>query len=350
MNRSRRSPIGIDLDARAAHAAQLVRSADGWEVLALASVTRTSHEPVPSVAEVRRIADALERLNFKGGEIVLSVPGDKLLTSALELPPRSSGAPLDQLATMEVARAHRRDAGSLEVAWWEVPSPNGTATATHGMAVACPHADADGLIDAFEREGFLVRALDVRGWAMVRSAVPATSAPDVLHAVLDIGEKSAVLVIVLGGTIVFERSVAEAGMASLRAALQTELGLDAEVADHVLRQIGVGGVPSQELAGWGSLEEAGAAIAAHVEALTAETRASLAYVTHRYGEAPVGELTLLGEGAATRNLGEHLAASLELPVRTHTPADIVRCAPGLAHHDDPALAVAVGLALYRGDA
>src|SRR5690606_26804280 len=127
------SPIGIDVGARSIKAAQLGRAGRAWGVRTLARLTRST-PGLPGAAEAVRLADSLGRLGFQGRRVVLAVPEDRLLTSVFELPPRSSGAPLEQMAIMELARSVRRDARSLEAACWEVPAPTRAGAGTHLMA------------------------------------------------------------------------------------------------------------------------------------------------------------------------------------------------------------------------
>src|SRR5829696_8454247 len=97
---ARTGPIGLDIGSRHVRAVQLVRGADGaWSMHASASFPRASdcEGKALSVAEANRIADVLFRRNFSGSELVLAVPDEKLLTTNLELPPRSADIPLDDI-------------------------------------------------------------------------------------------------------------------------------------------------------------------------------------------------------------------------------------------------------------
>ena len=110
-----------------------------------------------TVAEANRIADVLFRRNFSGSEIVLAVPDEKLLTTNLELPPRTGDIPLDDIARAEFVRSLKVESEALEFAYWDLPAPARAAKATHVMAVGCRHADCEPTIDAFESAGFDLR-------------------------------------------------------------------------------------------------------------------------------------------------------------------------------------------------
>lgn len=312
---------------------------------ALGRFARTSAAMPPDAGELERLRDAMDRLGFRGREVVLSVPESKLLTAALELPPRSSGAPLEQLARMEMARTHRREPDGLELACWEVPAPSRVGQVTHMMAAACAHADATPLLDAFEAGGLLVGALDARVWAMARAAERALADARGLSAVLDVGEDAAVLAVVSEGSVVFERTVGEAGIGRLRASLREQFGLEAEVADHVLGRIGCTGCVPEEMGHWDSLEEAVELVSDHAELIGRETGASLSYVTHRYEKHDFERLLVTGEGAAWPGLTEKLSALLVIPAATLSPRDAGEAPGGDGSAGDPAMTVAVGLAM-----
>src|SRR4051812_6851272 len=110
--RPSRSPIGIDVGRRAIKAVQLERvkgsgaatgasqatSLAAWRIAAAAILPRPeSADRIPSVAEVRQLADALERKSFTGSDVVLAAP-EGLLCSVLELPPLPPNAPVLDIA------------------------------------------------------------------------------------------------------------------------------------------------------------------------------------------------------------------------------------------------------------
>src|SRR5262249_26290258 len=156
---------------------------------------------------------------FEGRDVVACVPDDKLVTAVLELPPRSSGAPLDQLARVELARVHKLEPGSFELACWDLPAPARAGDATHMMAAACPHADADRLLGAIESAGLRVVALDIKPWALTRACAAVGSA-DGTTVLLDVGEEGALLTAVRQAAPVYERMMRDGGTATLRGRFQ----------------------------------------------------------------------------------------------------------------------------------
>src|SRR5205823_4093664 len=111
------TPIGIDAGGRSIAAVQLDWSGGAGPAITAASIIArqpaTPESPL-STTETAALEEVLYRQGFTGRDVVVGIPDHALLTEVLELPPRSSGAPLEQLARMEIARTHKRDPASFE--------------------------------------------------------------------------------------------------------------------------------------------------------------------------------------------------------------------------------------------
>jgi len=70
-------------------------------VTAATSLAKTSAEPTLSAEEAEQLVRLLNAEGFRGNELVVGVPGPRLLTGILDLPPRSSGAPVEEIAKVE---------------------------------------------------------------------------------------------------------------------------------------------------------------------------------------------------------------------------------------------------------
>jgi Tfp pilus assembly PilM family ATPase len=334
----RHGPIGVDVGSRHVKAVQLARhGADGWRVVASASYPRQLVRQPFDAAEAARLCDVLDRQGFVGRNVVVGLSQDQLLTSMLELPPRAPGVPIDQIARMELARVHQRDAGSFEFAQWEVPPPARAAKTTHVMAVACAHEPADALLDVLEVQGLTVRALDAEGCATVRACRPLLVGLGGMGAVLDLGFAAARLSVVYHGVIVYSRSIEDASLESLYRHLGRHLEADEQSITQLL---------ADDFAGAGGADEPRAVVAAHVDALVKEINTAFAYATHQYSEPSVAGLLLVGGGADAPGMGLRLGAALPVPVRIVTPAALVAC-DGLPHANAASMVPAIGLAMYR---
>ena len=348
-NKTRRTPIGLDIGGRHVMAVQLEPPCHGgqFKVSAAAVVPRAVAGAQLDRGEVRRVADILARRGFVGNQIVVPVPEDKLISGVLECPPRTAQAPIEQIARMELARTSRCAPDSFEMGCWPLPAEPRAGRSSQVMAVGCPHRDADALIEIFVQEGLEVVALDVRASALARATRSLLPQEKPICAVLDLGWSGSMLVILYGGTVVYTRGLSDGGIRVLHQALHERLRLESDVADYLLDEIGLAGKAKDD-DGIELPMEARTLLAAHIETLVQELNVSFSYITHEYPDAPLAQLLLTGSAANVPGLAEHLQAVLGIEARVVTAADVVESAPGLSEMcGSPALVVAAGLAQFR---
>jgi Tfp pilus assembly PilM family ATPase len=375
-----RSPIGLDIGPRTIIAVQLATNRlmrGAWRLEAAACLDRPAGADVLlKREEAARIARVLGRQGFSGRDVVAAVPHQQLVTSALELPPRSSGAPLAQLARMELSRAHRMDPASFEMACWEVAGPTRAAPGTHMVAVACRHADADELMDGLESSGLRVLALDARAWAIARASGPALQEDETLAAVLDFSDSAALLVVVHRGAPAYDRLLSEASLDHLRNSICTRLSVEPALADYILDNFRfeessagsasadlespalVGGVGVVGLVG----VDAAPIIAEHLDNLASELRTAFAYAEHRF-EAQIKRVLVQGPGASlgsgcgamlngavgSGSLQSRLSELVGVPAFILTPRDVLEIPPPPRMPpatESPSLLTAIGLAMH----
>ena len=394
-----RSAIGIDVGARAVKAVQFGRDRFGtgaWRVTAAAEVPRdevgqraaSGATPAPaapgaagpaapqpnaasvpparpahvlSPSEVRRLMGTLERQGFSGHDVVLAVPNERVFSSMLELPPRSSNAPLEQIARMEVARAHRFAPDAFEMGCWDLPAAARATKQTPVMAVACTHADAGALMDPFEAEGMNVCALDVKAAAHARACGPLLDAESGgIVGIVDLGWSAATLSLMHQGVAIYGRTLGDSGISKLYQTLASRLGLEIEVIDYLLSDSGItgtdavaaphgsasGGAPGHRKK---AATDAAGLIAAHFEAAVHELQVSLSYAQHQYPDTPLSRLLVVGGGGCIRGVTEHLRRTLGIEARAAAPVDLATCPASVTEKcASPALTAALGLAQFEG--
>lgn len=338
-------PIGIDIGGRRIKAAQLARSASApaWRIEAAASVTRTAKATDLDRGEIFRLREALAEGGFKGKSVVLSVPSDQVITGIMELPPRDSGAPVEQLARAELGRMHKCDPNSFEMAYWDLPAPARATHSTFVMGAACSHENASRLLDAFEDGGFDVECLAVHAAAVAKTCKPLLESISGVAAILDIGWTAARLVLTYQSTVVYERVLAKDGLGPLAEMLAANLGITIDEVDHRLCSGGLqagktGGDAADELG-----EKISTAALAHFEAMSRELRVPFSYLGNQYPDAELERVFLVGGGAMIPGLDTKLGQLLEADVTVVLPKDLALCPDTLAAVCGPALTAAVGL-------
>jgi Tfp pilus assembly PilM family ATPase len=360
------APIGLDIAGRWIKAAQVGpgRHNDRPRLLAAARLSRrdTSNVAAFSPADADLVAGVLDRAGFRGRQVVLVAPRDLLYTEVLELPPRSSGAPLEQLARMELARCNRCDPDSFELGHWDLPALGrsgaaraGESDTTQVFAVGLAHNRAETIIDALHGAGLEVVAIDTPGCSLARAcrAHAAGGAPagqsGELAAILDIGWNSALLVVVCaqsGGSVIYERSIVESGLSSIFQAIRTRLGVEENVVDLVF----AGG--HQGSSGHPIMTEARGSITDYLETLVPEVQRSISYTTHRYQGWSMSRLLVTGDGAGLAGVTERLSAAMSCPVASAAPGELFELPPkGLQLQDSSAgapasLLTAAGASLH----
>jgi len=185
MHRRGRTAIGVDIGGRTMTAAQLLVCGQEYRVQALCLLPRAEAEGPVSAADALVLRRVLKRQGFSGSRIVIAAPQEHLLRAALELPAKVSGAPLGQIARMELSRLHNVEPDSFEMAHWELKAPDSAKPVTQTLAVGCPHEAANALLDVFEGAGFDVAGLDAPGAAAARACAPLILAPPEITAIVD---------------------------------------------------------------------------------------------------------------------------------------------------------------------
>jgi Tfp pilus assembly PilM family ATPase len=269
----------------------------------------------------------------------------KLESDLLELPPRASGAPIEQIARGELARAATLSAGAFEMACWDLPAPQRSNDATAVLAVAVRHTDAEALIDPFERGGANVVALDTASWALARSMRPCADQPGSATAVVDLGFSGSNLVLLGDGRVLYQRHLRDAGVGAMHRAVAERIDGPEEAARLLLTDPNATTDPAR-LAWLRKL------ISGYIEHLIDELQVSFAFAAHRYPALPLRKLLLTGGGAALTGAADSIRSRLPVDVAVpraaelvHVPPELSGCADSIVH------ATAIGLAMHgRGGA
>ncbi len=301
--------------------------------------------------------------------MVLALPNARLVRGLIEVP----GNSVDPVAAAarEAERTHGLAPGGYELAAWRPELPRAAAGGGGGgrQAVVCVsgarHADAAPWLEAFGAAGLSVNALDTRACAVSR-VLPGGEGPRAtITAVLDMDHAAAELVLLQGGSVVYQRPLLDSGLGRLAAAL-AEAGLDERAAGVLLGETGYagdggagdsggerGGAASLRVEG-GGVERGAATLRGgrvrgvmdgYVRGVVAEVEPALGYAARVYPDWPVERLVVVGEAARVRGLEGALRGAMGLP------GPVLLASDDAGGPDARQLAVAFGMALYpRGAA
>ena len=290
----------------------------------------------------------MSKHGFAGSDVVIAMPANKVMSSILDLPPRSSGAPVDQIARSELARMHQCDLRAIEVAMWELPAPARASNTTPTMACACSYADADALIKLFDRCGHHVEAIDSRSQALARACLPMFTDPAAITAVLEIDCDWVNIIVMHESLVAYERVLEGVGTEGLIDTLVAKTRLDRPAAEAFLGEVVLN--PSAAAAeGPARSRKPVTRVEIHFDTLADELATPLAYLESQYPDTHVGEVLLTGPGACIEGLAEYIGARLDVGVRVVTPTHLAGVPESFSDPIDAASTVATGLAQYGPD-
>jgi Tfp pilus assembly PilM family ATPase len=352
-------PVGMSFDARWVHVAQA--SVRGG-VRTLVGATRVARdetapgEPLAplSAAEVARVVEAMALKEIHGKQIALAAPAPFAALTAIELPPRSSGAPLDQIATMELSRVLRLEPGSFELSLWELPKVlqrTGKAGSGSFVAATASHASGEALSAAFDTSGLAVMSLVPEALAIARAA---SALPSVRAVVSLTWSSMEIVVLDEGSRVVYHRALPELGLHRVHASTSDRSPLSALALQGVLAALTAGerspgGEPLAD--GLATLASSvSRSVVEHADFMATEVERSLAYSSRFSPECEQVPIRMVGEGATVAGLSNRLAMQLGMDVVPLGCEELVAMGGGVTGgHATPGLVAAVGASLWTQD-
>lgn len=332
-------PIGLDVGSRCIKAAQVRRRAGGYELVGSLVIERSGGG---DGAEIARALGALARQGFEGRRCVCAIGKGALVSGVFELPPRSSGAPVDELAMVELCRSSALEEGSCEVSCWDLPGDRRGGEMTGVLAVGCSHADANELIEEVGASGAIVEAVDVGACALARSCGHLIVGGEAIGAIVDVGWSGVELVLMHAGCVVYERTLDAPGFGEIVKEAGEVLGFGPrDTIESLLR-------PAKEPDTTGAVDRRTGNVSVVLERfgeqIAKELALSFEYGGRRYGCSEVSGAVLAGGGSGCAGLESVLGDRLGVRVSVASFGEVVRGGEGL----DGVHACALGLAMHGG--
>lgn len=341
IGRSTHTRIGLDLCSQSLHAVQLSREGDGWHVSNIICAARSTEDEIPSSADIDSLVSRIADAGMRGLSAAVCLPTNKHFSSLMDVPAVASGAPIGEITRAELCRETGKKPEECETVWWPLPRAGRAHESDRAMAVGCQISDADAFIQPVQAAGLVVNVLDLRAAALLRACRPLLRDDDSITPILEIGHSSALIAIAIGRTLIYQRRVDFAGLHCMHRLLMTQLGVDAEIATHLLTHVGVSGSsPQPPIA---RLAEIRDLLSTLCDRIAEEVRSSISFTTHKYSRSEVRPLLICGDGATIPGLNDTLARMLACECTIVTPQLLLGqdC-----HHTDPSLIVAIGVAMH----
>ncbi|MBI1338250.1 MAG: hypothetical protein GC164_15010 [Phycisphaera sp.] len=342
-----RSVIGVDIGSRWVKAAQLT-GGPAYTLASSALYPRIGRDgtdsPVPDADELPRLRAVLNRRGFVGNRVVVAAPNALAYTAVMSLPDASSGAPLDQIAKGELARSHKLGQTPIESAWWALPPSSRNAIGHQAMATALACDTAAAIVEAFDRVGLDVIAIDSPPCATRRAGLLNGKDSNAGVVLVDLGWTAARFTLSVAGVVAYHRQLDDLGLRALFEGLHEHDNMSLEAFDAAL--------PTLDLSEGNPPTAAHARIAGAcgpwIGRLATETRAMRTYAAHQYPEHVVADVSLVSTVASVpglaRKFSEHLGADAHAQPVVSCVATHMQTARDA---QSPALTTAVGLAAYE---
>ncbi|HSE69808.1 MAG TPA: type IV pilus assembly protein PilM [Nocardioidaceae bacterium] len=205
------------------------------------------------------------------------------------------------------------------------------------LLVAAGREMVDGFVTAAHGAGLRPVRVDLVPFALIRAAARVPGATPGPEAIVDIGAETVTVAVHEGGRPQHVRTVPGLGGAVVTRALQERYEWTWEEAERTKVVVG--------LPGHGEVDHpAQAQVAAEVEALVGEVRATLDYFRSQDGSPELTRVLLTGDGSRLPGLPVVLAERLGLPVEPFAVAGGLR-APRRLRGGDHALNIPAGLCI-----
>jgi Tfp pilus assembly PilM family ATPase len=343
-----RSSIGLDIDDHEFRAVQLVREQDtirasAWAVFPRLGNDRASSDEsfgLPGEEELEWASSILSRRGFKGTSITCAPRTRDCTQHVFELPPPESGAPLDQLARVEIERARKCAPNDFEMGYWSLPQRGRTSET---MAVVCPRRIVDSMISTYASVGLDTVGIDLAEVAITRGASEQLSCNSsggepMIDTVLHLGWGSALAIVTLGDRIVYVRRVAR-GVSDVWDQATNRYGLSTQSARAIIGDFDTPEHDAQldkvRSGCWNALSKE----------IASELDVAVAYVSHSFRMVPLGRIIMSGFGAQNTSLRTQIDNTLGIPLVGVAPKALQEAIPSSSQGDLPSrLAFAYGLA------
>lgn len=358
LSTKRRTRIGLDTGTDGVRAVQLRKDQDGYTIV---SATRSERHrsggsDAVAISLARRVRSCVVDTEFTGRTVATALGVPEVEFHLLDLPTavlaqRPSEA--ERAVQFEVGRLMTESIDLLETRHW--PLPGGGKSAPNAMAVSVKRDLVSHVVEACAAAGLTCSCMDTTAGALSRlGAVLKRWSPRMIWGILDLGYRQCRLVLCIDDAPVLVRGAGTGG-ADWTQRIAESLQLSAKAAEIHKKEHGIGLVSRGVRQSEGPLPTHDlsaillGALRGDLTALAAEIKRSYEYVLSCYTNREVGDLVLVGGGAALRNLPEFLGQALGIPVRLASSymanADCrLKFAPGFGHEIEP-LAVAIGLSM-----
>lgn len=323
--RHRWTPIGLDIGVCGVRAAQLTHAAGVYTVTRVVEREWPVQEPhngdhAPLRAE--RIRSCVGQAGFRGRGAVAALNSPAVEFHSLDLPEAvvaGDHGDTSQVVRWEVERLTNQHGEGMETRHWPLPATD--IQAPNAISVSADCEAVGRTLKMCDDAGVLCTCIDVGAAALTRlGALLSARSPDEVWGVLDVGHTESRLVLCVDHVPVVVRRAGSGG-STWTQRIAESLQLSTKAAEVQKREHGIAlagrgvrresvDLPGQEIAAILL-----AALRSELKELASEIKRSYEYARSCYPRRRVGDLVVVGGGAAMHNLPEFLSGALGIPVK-----------------------------------
>lgn len=354
-HRSEHPPIGLEIGPGGVRLLQLLPGEPGVPAVVMAHHEWPAGAPANAAVDLRSaVACARTLLSegpFVGRRIVAAIPDEFVQLRTLRLPAvEDEGVPGDEVVRREARLAFGPELASAHLQFLHAGKVrNGFELRHEVLAACCLSGRLEALAEELDRTGLKLVSADIAPCAAYRGIESVSPRRDAVHAILELGEERARVLIGQGPRIRFIKTIPQ-GTKQLREAVGRRLGISADEAGELRRRLA-----ARDTTGAGERDPVRRAVwqscRAILESLAEEVVLCLRYYRVSFGGVQPDALVLTGSDAGDPHLGAVLAGSTGLPASPAFPLrgfDLSRVAPQDRQLPCSEWAVPLGLAL-RGN-
>ena len=332
-------PIGLDIGSSSIRAVEVRRNKDEF------ALSNFGQVPLPAgtvtggvIQEPGAVTAALKQLwaacKFSTKHVSLGVTSPQLVVremSVANLPPKE----MRQALPFQVKDALPLAVERSLLDFYPLEEPGGNPT-VRGLLIAMPKDAVLAAVEACDKAGLHVDAVDLASFALLRAASRLDAQ---VEAIVDVGSEVTSVVVHVDGEPLIVRTVPRGG-SEITASMATRLGVPEQEAESIKCRFG--------LHGDGNPATSDAALDA-IRPLVSELRSSFTYLASGERQKQVTRISLCGGSALMPGLAEHLQSQLNLRVMYADSASRLRdTRKGRERGFDsfvPSAAVSIGLTL-----
>ncbi len=361
LQRTKYSPIGIDIGTRSINVVQLAGTSEGIVMHDADAVLLPAEDLVKDEVIIRVLNDIMKRNNFKGRDVVYRMPLSQVSIVPVKISRRENET-VEQAILRESKEYIPYPVTDAVIDYLPVKSnEEGGSKSLKILLVFARRSDVISHLNMLKKAGFRVHAIDIGPNAVNRTIKRFKSSSEKRILVINIGHASSFCTILWDDAILIDRKMGW-GLNNITDKLVSNLDISGDEATRILYKYGIDcfSVPHTTLDENTSLIPF-SDVPAHIyeivrpalTELTREIEKILVYCTSEMKGVMIDKIYLMGSGGLLKHLTDYVNKIFGISVNVFEPGTLLNNSGKLkdiVRDNFPVFMVPIGLALRGYDA